>query len=171
MNDFSDIEEKLRQMRAVSPRPDAIARLEAAMRQGSIETDRRDNVITPMQFRRRWAIGLGLAAAALILLALRLKFDPVEKLPPMAALSPRPVPPSSRSETALRDEFVPAGATEVVYRTTDEGLIFPRTSEPPVRRFRSRTRETLQWHNRATGASLRVSYPSEEVKLVPVAGQ
>ena len=30
------------------------------------------------------------------------------------------------------------------------------------------TRETLQWKNPATGASLQVSYPSEHVELIPV---
>jgi hypothetical protein len=29
----------------------------------------------------------------------------------------------------------------------------------------------LQWNNPQTGASLRVSYPSEEVTLIPVSGQ
>jgi hypothetical protein len=36
---------------------------------------------------------------------------------------------------------------------------------------RSRTRETLRWRNPNTGASLRVSYPAEEVSLIPVSGQ
>jgi hypothetical protein len=59
----------------------------------------------------------------------------------------------------------------VVYNTQDEGLIFPSGSSEPVRRVRSRSRETWQWRNPDTGASLSVSYPSEEVQLIRVAGQ
>jgi hypothetical protein len=40
-----------------------------------------------------------------------------------------------------------------------------------MRRIRYQKRETLQWRNPNTGASLRVSYPSEEVVLTPVSGQ
>jgi hypothetical protein len=40
-----------------------------------------------------------------------------------------------------------------------------------MRRVRYQTHETLQWRNAATGASLRVSYPSEQVELIPVPGQ
>ena len=61
--------------------------------------------------------------------------------------------------------------TQVVYNTRDEGLHFEEGADQPVRRVRSHKRETLQWNNPQTGASLRVSYPSEEVTLVPVTGQ
>jgi hypothetical protein len=53
----------------------------------------------------------------------------------------------------------------------DEGLHFPAGSDQPMRRLRSQKRETFQWRNPATCASLRVSYPSEEVELIPVSGQ
>ena len=65
----------------------------------------------------------------------------------------------------------PAGATQVVYNTRDEGLQFADGSQQPLRRLRYQTRETWQWRNPSTGASLRVSYPSEEVVLIPVSGQ
>jgi len=71
----------------------------------------------------------------------------------------------------LSNEFIPAGATQVVYNTRDEGLHFAYGSEEPMRRVRYQTHETLQWHNAATGASLRVSYPSEEILLIPISGQ
>jgi hypothetical protein len=59
----------------------------------------------------------------------------------------------------------------VVYHKRDEGLLFASNNEQPVRRLRSMTRETLEWTNPATGASLKVSYPSEQVELIPVSGQ
>jgi hypothetical protein len=69
------------------------------------------------------------------------------------------------------DKFVPAGATRLVYNTRDEGLQFADNSGQPLRRMRYQTHETWQWRNPTTGASLRVSYPSEEVVLIPVSGQ
>ncbi|HEY0370188.1 MAG TPA: hypothetical protein VGC85_11370 [Chthoniobacterales bacterium] len=65
----------------------------------------------------------------------------------------------------------PDGMTRVVYNRRNEGLVFPADSDRPVRRVRSRSHETLQWKNPETGASLRVSYPTEEVELIPVRGQ
>jgi hypothetical protein len=67
--------------------------------------------------------------------------------------------------------FVSAGATRLIYNTHDEGLQFARGSAQPVRRVRYQTHETWQWRNPTTGASLRVSYPSEEVVLIPVSAQ
>jgi hypothetical protein len=61
--------------------------------------------------------------------------------------------------------------TQVVYDRKDEGLHYTAGSDEPMRRVRSRKRETMQWKNAQTGASLRVSYPTEEVTLVPISGQ
>ena len=69
------------------------------------------------------------------------------------------------------NKFVPAGATQVVYNTRNEGLQFADGSRQPLRRLRYQTQQTWQWRNPSTGASLRVSYPSEEVVLIPVSGQ
>jgi hypothetical protein len=60
----------------------------------------------------------------------------------------------------------------VVYHQQDEGLVFsPNQSERLLRRVRYDTRETMQWRNPVTGASLRVSYPAEQVVLTPVSFQ
>jgi hypothetical protein len=67
--------------------------------------------------------------------------------------------------------FVSAGGTHVVYNTRDEGLHFADGSDRPVRRVRYQTQQTWHWRNPETGASLRVSYPSEEIVLIPVSGQ
>jgi hypothetical protein len=50
-------------------------------------------------------------------------------------------------------------------------LHFANGSERPVRRVRYHTQQTWRWRNPETGASLRVSYPSEEIVLIPVSGQ
>ena len=59
----------------------------------------------------------------------------------------------------------------MVYSRQDEGLHFPDGANEPVRRVRAQKRETLQWNNPSTRTSLRISYPSEEVTLIPVSGQ
>jgi hypothetical protein len=72
----------------------------------------------------------------------------------------------------LTSGFQPSTLTQVVYRQRDEGLVFsPNQSERLLRRVRYDTRETMQWRNPQTGASLRVSYPAEQVVLTPVSFQ
>jgi len=184
MNDFSEIEDKLRKLRPVPPSADLMTRVGRALaEEGSTRLRERPVRLGPMarsaptagvlprewRFHFNWlSLGLGLAAAAALVLFARIQLDrPVKKTLALAAITPAPAF-SSTSSTA---QFVPAGLTQVVYRSRDEGLHFPNNSEQPMRRVRSHTRETLRWRNPTTGASLRVSYPSEEVSLTPVSGQ
>jgi hypothetical protein len=175
MNDFSEIENKLRKLRPVQPSADLVSRIERAL----ADTENCRASVSDAVSRWRWLwrftetpykipLGLGLAAAAALVLFARIQLDrPVKKTPTLAAITPAPAF-SSTSSTA---QFVPAGLTQVVYHTRDEGLHFSNNSEQPMRRVRSHSRETLRWRNPTTGASLRISYPSEEVLLVPVTGQ
>ncbi len=85
---------------------------------------------------------------------------------PTVARKAVPAPPS------LTTGFKPSALTQVVYRQRDEGLVFsPNESERLLRRVRYDTRETMRWRNPQTGASLRVSYPAEQVVLTPVSFQ
>ena len=178
MNDFSEIEDKLRKLRPVQPSADLMTRIERALaeaRPGESLYREKGSTSTAgvlpreRRFHFNWvSLGLGLAAAAALVLFVRFQLErPVKKTPTLAAITPAPAF-SSPSSTA---QFVPAGLTQVVYHTRDEGLHFPNNSEQPMRRVRSHTRETLRWRNPTTGASLRIPYPSEEVSLVPVTGQ
>ena len=178
MNDFSEIEDKLRKLRPVQPSADLMTRIERALAEArSGESLHRENGSTSTagvlprehRFHVNWlSLGLGLAAAAALVLFARFQLErPVKKTPALAAITPAP----AFSSTSLTAQFVPAGLTQVVYHTRDEGLHFPNNSEQPMRRVRSHTRETLRWRNPTTGASLRISYPSEEVSLTPVSGQ
>jgi len=174
MNDFSDLEQQLKAIRPAPLREDFVAQVEHAMTQPEVATDAdaEGKVIRPHQFRSQWIIGLSLAAAAAVLLLLRVNFHAPQKPARIASASPQPTTaPVPVAQPAPRNTFVPAGTTRVVYRQRDEGLLFAQNSEQPVRRLRSITRETLQWKNPATGASLQVSYPSEQVELIPVSGQ
>ncbi|MDQ6625006.1 MAG: hypothetical protein M3Y69_02535 [Verrucomicrobiota bacterium] len=112
--------------------------------------------------RMSWLVpGLGAAAVA-ILIVLGLGVPKAPQPPQrLAVTTPAPVTKG----------FVPDGLTRVVYNTRDEGLVYPGSSAQPVRRVRSRGHETLQWTEPGTGASLRVSYPTDEVELIPISGQ
>ena len=171
MNDFSEMENELKKLRPAAPSPELFARIEAQLEADAAE----ENVVRPARFRISWlSLGAGLAAAAVLLL---FSYWQLNRFPQrqtaIAATSPtqQHARSTTAKETRVAPEFVPAHATEVVYRTEDEGLLFPRGSEQPMRRVRSQTRETFQWRNPTTGASLRVSYPREQVSLVPVTGQ
>jgi hypothetical protein len=166
-NDFTELENRLRKLRPAQPSADLIARVERSLVvEGSISTAG----VLPRErrFHFNWfSLGLGLAAAAaLVMFALIRSQQPAKKTSTVASKSPAPA-----ISTTSNAQFVPAGLTQVVYHTRDEGVHFPTNSKQPMRRVRSHTRETLQWHNPTTGASLRISYPSEQVSLVPVTGQ
>ncbi len=165
MNDFSDIEDELRRLRPVRPSQQLFERVAAQLDHSDVEAEPDNKVIRPARFNYGWiSLGLGLAAAAAFMLLARVN-QPTSEPAKVAAGSTTPMPAQQLNT------FVPAGASRVVYHTRDEGLLFPDGANEPVRRVRSRARETLQWQNPKTGASLRVSYPSEEVQLIPVTGQ
>jgi hypothetical protein len=175
MNDFSELEAELKKLRPSAASPELTARIESALAETPDEVAEVSGRIATAgvlpkrrSFRVNWfGLGLGLAAAAAFLVLARVNLDQPAKRPTVMAMTPapfsQPLPPT--------DSFVPAGVTEVVYNTRDEGLQFPDGADQPVRRVRSQKRETLKWSNPATGTSLRVSYPSEEVTFIPVSGQ
>ena len=167
MSDFTELEADLKKLRPRGASPELAARIENALAEGSGRTATAGVLPKRRNFRVNWlGLGLGLAAAAAFLVLARVNVDGPGKRQSVVAMTPSPfAPPISN------DAFVPAGLTQVVYNTRDEGLHFPEGADQPVRRMRSQKRETMQWHNPGTGTSLRVSYPSEEVTLIPVSGQ
>jgi hypothetical protein len=172
MNDLSQIEKELRKLRPARPSPILFERVEQAM------TNRRavaSHAIKPEGLGYNWlSLGFGLAAAAVLVLFAAVKMERQESGKEIAQTSrePEAAPLLNRAQKSTStDKFVPAGATRLVYNTRDEGLQFASSSGQPLRRLRYQTHETWQWRNPTTGASLRVSYPSEEVVLIPVSGQ
>ena len=171
MNDFSELEADLKKLRPRPVSPDLQTRIEVSL----AETEAAGRGVAtagvlpkPKRFRPNWfALGLGLAAAATFLLLARVKVDRPAKSTGLALLTPAPITPAAKAV----DSFVPAAMTQVVYETKDEGLHYQDGQDEPMRRLRSRKRETVQWKNPQTGASLRVSYPKEEVTLIPISGQ
>ena len=168
MNDFSELENQLRKLRPVQPSADLMAQVERSL---SEQTSTSAAGVLPRErrFQFNWlSLGLGLAGAtALVMFALVRLQQPAPKKQALAALTPAPAFSAENSNAQL----IPAGLTQVVYHTRDEGLHFSSNSTQPMRRVRSHSRETMQWRNPKTGASLRISYPSEQVSLVPANGQ
>jgi hypothetical protein len=186
MNDFSELENDLKALRPARPSPVLFERIEEAMAEncrasvsgaGPMANWLRRFTEAPYRF----CIGLAAAAAAVLLLLARVNTDQTRNEDKeIAQVSPaaetRPVLPAFSGRSGVdgsmsSNKFIPAGATQVVYNTRDEGLQFADSSRQPLRRLRYQTQQTWQWRNPSTGASLRVSYPSEEVVLVPVSGQ
>jgi len=168
MNDFSELEAELKKLRPRGASPELVARVEQSLAEVSGRIATAGVLPKRRNFRVSWlGLGLGLATAAGFLMLARINVDQPGKRQNVVAMTPAPFV----APIQVSDAFMPAGMTQVVYNTRDEGLHFPEGADQPVRRLRSKKRETLQWRNPATGTSLRVSYPSEEVTLIPISGQ
>jgi hypothetical protein len=168
MNDFTEIENQLKKLRPMSPSPELTERIERALCEAA-STPTAGVIVQPRRIRLDWlAPSAGLAAAALLLIFVQLRSERPQDTSRRIASAPSTLAMPARSGSS---SFVPEGLTRVVYDTRDEGVHFPSGSEQPMRRVRAHARETLRWRNPNTGASLRVSYPAEEVSLLPVSGQ
>ena len=174
MNDFSEIESELKRLRPAAVDANLLTRIEKALREES-SPPVTGAVTQKHSTRTNWislGVGLGLAAAAGFLMLARVSDnEPAKNQPTVAAVKPAPNERGIVTPAINPGRMIPSGLTEVVYRTSDEGLHYRDGATEPVRRMRYHTRETLRWRNPQTGASLRVSYPSEEVVLLPVSGQ
>jgi hypothetical protein len=170
MSDSTELEAELKKLRPRGASPDLSARIERVL-DAEVSGRTATAGVLPKRsrnFRVNWlGLGLGLAAAATLLILARVNVERPGKRQSVVAMTPAPFAPPIQAS----DAFVPAGLTEVVYNTSDEGLHFPEGADQPVRRVRTQKRETLQWRNPSTVTSVRVSYPSEEVTFIPVSGQ
>jgi hypothetical protein len=171
MNDFGELESELKKLRPVRPSAELMSRVADALANAGESTAK---VIRPQSrpsgsdFRLNWlGLGLGLAAAATFLIFARLDFRPTDKTKQTIASAT----PSLQQRAAALPNYQATGLTQVVYSRRDEGLVFPAGAEGPSRRLRTAKRETLRWRDRQSGAQLAVSYPTEEVTLIPVSGQ
>jgi hypothetical protein len=178
MNDFSELEKELRKLRPAQPSSVLFERVGEALenRRASAAADAKWKrwrfTETPYNW---WSLGFGLAAAAVLILfavvTMERRHEQQERVAQSStAPETRPAPLGAERSTSP-SRFVPAGGTNLVYNARDEGLHFADGSERPLRRVRYNTRQTWRWRNPETGASLRVSYPSEEIVLIPVSGQ
>lgn len=178
MNDFSELENELRKLRPAQPSPVLFERVEEALKESGASASRASSKrwrFTKASHGNWWSLGFGLAAAAVLVLFAAVTMERRQERPQtIAQSSPAPETrsiPLVTERSTSRSRFVPAGGTNLVYNARDEGLHFADGSERPVRRVRYNTQQTWRWRNPETGASLRVSFPSEEVVLIPVSGQ
>jgi hypothetical protein len=177
MNDFSELEKELRKLRPAQPSPVLFERVGESLgncRASVSDAGRKRRRFTETPYNW-WSLGFGLAAAAVLILFAVVTMERRQEqqeavAQSSAALETQPTP-LARERSISPSKFVPAGGTNLVYNTRDEGLHFADGSERPVRRVRYNTQQTWRWRNPETGASLRVSYPSEEIVLIPVSGQ
>jgi hypothetical protein len=177
MNDFSELEKELRKLRPAQPSSVLFERVGEALEKSRASVS--DAKRKPWRFTGTpynwWSLGFGLATAAVLILFAVVTMERRQEPQQSVALSStasetRPAPLTAEPSTP-RSGFVPAGGTNLVYNTRDEGLHFADGSERPLRRVRYNTQQTWRWRNPETGASLRVSYPSEEIVLIPVSVQ
>ena len=173
MTDFAEIENELKKLPLAQPSQKLFGRIKRALADPEISEQK---VIRPNRFSlNQAALGFGLAAAAVLLILARVGTNRAPRQAESIAevsSAPEARPALGEAEgSTSADQFIPAGATQVVYSTLDEGLRFVNGSAAPRRRLRYQTHETLHWRNPYTGESLRVSYPSEEIVLLPVFGQ
>ncbi|HEV3410493.1 MAG TPA: hypothetical protein VG095_09365 [Chthoniobacterales bacterium] len=172
MNDFSDIEAELKQLRPAATSPELMKRVERAL-QERVSNVPSAGVLPRPKVKLNWFALGGLsigAAAAIFLVFARVDLGRTTARKPVQVATTSPVPAETLVAQPQRT-LVPEGVTRVVYNTRDEGLIFPEASDQPIRRVRSRARETVAFRDRSSGATLRVSYPTEDVRFIPVSGQ
>jgi hypothetical protein len=179
MNDLSELERDLKKLRPAQPSPVLFERIGEGLKKSRAGIKERRSLTGrwgSLEIAHPWwSLGFGLAAAAVLILFAAVTMERRhEHQQTVAQSSPAPEtrpPPLGTERSTSPSRFVPAGGTNVVYNARDEGLHFANGSERPVRRVRYHTQQTWRWRNPETGASLRVSYPSEEVVLIPVSGQ
>jgi hypothetical protein len=173
MNDFFELENELKKLRPAPPSPVLFERVEQALQNcGAGASPARQPAWLTHNW---WSLGFGLAAAAVLILfavvTMERRQERQETIAQTSSATDERAIPRNLTQSMSPSRFVSTGGTHVVYNTRDEGLHFADGSERPVRRVRYRTQQTWRWRNPETGASLRVSYPSEEIVLIPVSGQ
>jgi uncharacterized protein (DUF2126 family) len=171
MNEFSELEADLRKLRPAPVSRELRRRIEQAL--DDANTSPTAGVLPSPRPERAsgwWSFALGLTAAAALLVIGLTFLDHPPQTPTIASATPA----ASTAEDVATPAavFQPAGLTQVVYSRRDEGLVFlPNESQTPRRRLRFETRETMRWRDARSGASVRVSYPAEQVVLTPASFQ
>jgi hypothetical protein len=179
MNDFSELENELKKLRPAQPSPVLFDRVGEALGDYTAGIKKRRSLACRWGDLEAahpwWSLGLGLAAAAVLILfvvvAMERQHERRETIAQPSAPPETRLAPLATQQLPAPSRFIPAGGANIVYNARDEGLHFANGAERPVRRVRYHTQQTWRWRNPDTGASLRVSYPSEEIVLIPVSGQ
>src|SRR5438093_10557448 len=136
MNNFSELESELKELRPAQPSVGLMSRVESALAEagdGTAKVIRPQSHPSGSDFRINWlGLGLGLAAAATFLIFARVDFRPADKTKQTIASAT----PSLQQRAAALPNYQATGLTQVVYSKRDEGLVFPSGAEGPSRRVR-----------------------------------
>jgi len=173
----SEIENLLRQMPLRKPSADLDARVADAFAAGAASTEtRRANIWGRPRTRQAWlvgAVGGALAAAAAIILAVGLPQGT-----PTATPGPQPVsvPAQVASGSLTLTGAAPPLPVEPVRLEQNwselsyEGLVCP-DPETPLRKFRHRTLEHVQWFDPRRNIRMETTIPREEIIFVKASMQ
>ena len=99
MNDFSELEAELKKLRPRPASPDLAARIEMSLAEVAGRGTATAGVLPKRRsFRLNWfALGLGLAAAAIFLLLARVNVDRPSQSDRLALLTPAPIAPRGQA--------------------------------------------------------------------------
>ena len=167
---FPELEAELKSFQLRTPSPHLLDRLTAELPPAAEATPRTRPRYTTSTNLSSWkwhgwrAVGLAatvvVMAAAGLMTFKRMPSPPAEI--PSAQLATTTRAPSS---TALRDDYQPVAATNVLYDLKDEGLVKAEDNSD-ARRVRYRYLDTYTWKNPKSNASLKWSVPRDEIRLV-----
>lgn len=158
--EFADLENELRAWAPIEPSRGLESRiaqaLEAAPADGMREAG---GWLARFGFSRpAVAFAWGLAAPSLaFLLLIMLRGGPGTDA----------VPARTAPQAQAAEAFTPATASNELYATSDEGVVYD-SNRQPVRRVRYVSRDTLDWRDARSGATYEVSYPREDVVMTPI---
>ena len=159
-DDYSDLETDLRALQPLRPAASLEERIAQGLHAPTVPTPPANPWWRQLGFYRpaaafAWGLATPAAAACAVLFL-------HASGPAAAQRSSAPAKRPAASESLATSGFGPAAASDVVYQTNDEGVVYD-ADQQPARRVRYRSEETLAWSNPDTGAQVEVSYPREEV--------
>ena len=173
----SEIENLLRQMPLRKPSADLEARVADAFAAGAASTEtRRANIRGRPRTRQAWlvgAVGGALAAAAAIILAVGLPQGTQTPAPgPQPASAPGQVASGSLTLTGAAPPLPvePVRLEQNWSELSYEGLVCP-DPETPLRKFRHRTLEHVQWFDPRRNIRMETTIPREEIIFVKASMQ
>ena len=158
-DDFTDLENELKQLRPKSV-PAALI--------GRIATDLDQATARPGLFAswRSWILPVA-ASLALAVTVTSIPFlvrdREVEAGSPAVSAGPGQV-----AKTSTDRPMKPVHATNVLYDAVNEGIVY-LDGKTPVRRMRLNYLDTITWENPNGGSSLKWTIPREEIYFIPVA--
>ena len=173
----NEIENLLRQMPLRKPSPSLDARVTDVFAAGAAGTEtRRANTRGRPRTRQAWlvgAVGGALAAAAAVILAVGLpQSTPTGTPGPQPTSAPAQVANGSLTLTgaALPLPVEPVRLEQNWSELSYEGLVCP-DPETPLRKFRHRTLEHVQWFDPRRNIRMETTIPREEIIFVKASMQ